>query len=174
MKLTDWRNSVEQNAAKSRFLRLPLEIRYMIYGYVFGGKEYFVYERKEPACALMYEKKTDRELLSVCKQIYLEAALLPIRLSAFYVWPHQVLAWFETEKFTVAQEDAISILRVNFPAVRYDADFLRYFWGLRRVYVSWTRENHSHEKLASIAVRLRKDAGKPHLGVIFVPEDEIW
>jgi hypothetical protein len=159
------------NSTNSPLLHLPAELRNKIWRYVLGGKEYRVEVSKNtPVCRLKSEGKRDVELLSVCKQIHAEAALLPIQLSVFEVLPHLALRWLETEKFTTAQEDSISMLRVQFADAMHGATWLKYFWGLRCVYVCYTpdRQLERPEVLASVTERLRMDAKKPGLSVVFL------
>lgn len=83
------RNSIEDRSRISPFLQLPPELRNKIYDFVFRGEIWQIYmssfslDKKLKATPLGEDERNRLALLSVCRQIHFEAALLPFKLSTF-------------------------------------------------------------------------------------------
>ena len=82
--------STKRNTAQSPFLRLPAEIRNMVYYHVFHGAIYgdFAFLPTSSPYLDRYIKCTHyngytMRILLVCRQIYHETALLPYKLATF-------------------------------------------------------------------------------------------
>jgi len=121
--------SHKSNAIKSPLLRLPAELRNMIFGWVFYDVLYILseYYRSHERVVYMHVDDCpgsytphDLGLLLVCRQIYAETALLPYSLGSFYVWAEflgideQVYALHRFLKArTQEQIDAISFLEFD-------------------------------------------------------------
>ncbi|KAI4701706.1 hypothetical protein J4E81_003446 [Alternaria sp. BMP 2799] len=73
-----------RNAANSPLLRLPAELRNMIYGRVFNNITYKLYMPygAYPLCESSFQE-TDMGLILVSRQIHAETAYLPYELSTF-------------------------------------------------------------------------------------------
>ena len=77
-------NSSQQNATRSPLLRLPAEIRIMVFGYVFQDEDYYtgsgypIYSMQEHPSL-----RRDLGLLLFSRQLYREAASLPYKLAVF-------------------------------------------------------------------------------------------
>ncbi|CAO2657016.1 Nn.00g058190.m01.CDS01 [Neocucurbitaria sp. VM-36] len=119
--MTDNCNSVhacaaitEQNQRESRLLRLPGEFRNAIYGYVFDEGTYaFIGMRdgRDVVMALIDAKPHQLAILSVCRQIYHEACMLPFLLNTIrFNTLHTFLQ--RTNFFTRPQCHAIKRLHV--------------------------------------------------------------
>ncbi|KAH7086755.1 hypothetical protein FB567DRAFT_602289 [Paraphoma chrysanthemicola] len=130
IRLNDSRDGLtitKRNARDSPLLRLPGEIRNIIYGYVFGGKT-FTNMRKwvgwslhdtffaqpyadDPSKYLLSHSNIiflDLTLLSSCRQIYEEARQLPIALNTWrFSNPEAMLTLYST-RFLNFQAQAIS------------------------------------------------------------------
>jgi hypothetical protein len=74
-------NSSHQNATNSPLLRLPTEIRTMVFDYVFQGESYVI----GPGSSMRQRPSLRRDLglLLVSRQLYHETALLPYKLGLF-------------------------------------------------------------------------------------------
>ncbi|EUC46072.1 hypothetical protein COCMIDRAFT_54347, partial [Bipolaris oryzae ATCC 44560] len=66
-----------RNQRESPLLRLPAEVRSMVWEYVFGGYHIYVYPREIHRRIL--------RLMTVCRQIFMEAVLLPFRLNTWHI-----------------------------------------------------------------------------------------
>ncbi|KAF2833358.1 hypothetical protein CC86DRAFT_399985 [Ophiobolus disseminans] len=75
----------DRNARDSELLHLPPDIGAMIWSYALGGQTIFLLPKPDPMAAVC-DPKDRFPLLSVCRQIYSEAALLPRTLSTFAFW----------------------------------------------------------------------------------------
>ncbi|KAI4647686.1 hypothetical protein J4E93_004096 [Alternaria ventricosa] len=80
------------NATNSPLLRLPAELRNIVYGYVFEGNRYalggylFTGKRPEEGNTLIWRtsRSNDIGLLLACRQLHAETALLPYKLGVFH------------------------------------------------------------------------------------------
>lgn len=157
-------------AQASPFLGLPLHIPIRICGYILGGKEYHIHipkGKREPICALE-DGHTDRQILSMCKQIHSETKLLPFNLNVFYVWPHTFNRWLNAETLTTGQEESISQLRFNWPEVQeVVGDELAWFWGLKTVHVTYVPDGSSVVQFRALVEALRSGAERKDLRVVF-------
>jgi len=85
------RFSTRLNAANSPLLRLPAELRNLVYGYVFKGNRYelggylFTGKRPEEGNTLIWRKLETNALglLLASRQLHAETALLPYKLGVF-------------------------------------------------------------------------------------------
>jgi hypothetical protein len=74
--------SAQKNAQESRLLRLPPEVRMMIWGYSLGGQTIKLAQKR---LSPHYDPRLVNRfpLLRVCRQVYLDAAVLPYTLDTF-------------------------------------------------------------------------------------------
>ncbi|CAN9321678.1 unnamed protein product [Alternaria sp. RS040] len=76
-----------ENQQDSLLLRLPPELRCLVFEYVLGGNTYEIrYHQKSEAVKNTTISKHALALLSVCRQIFAETALLPFSLNTFSVF----------------------------------------------------------------------------------------
>jgi hypothetical protein len=76
-------SSCEQNSLSSDLLRLPPEVRMMIWSYALSGQTIKLAPKRRPLEMVVWSH--DRfPLLRVCRQVYSEAAILPYTLNTFY------------------------------------------------------------------------------------------
>lgn len=82
---TDKYYSTELNSINSPFLRLPAEIKIMIFTHIFSGKRYIFQGRKGclVSCAGSFTQM-DMSLLLVSRQAHADTALLPYKLGRIY------------------------------------------------------------------------------------------
>lgn len=87
--------STTLNAINSPLLRLPAELRNMIFGWVFRDVEYGLADTYLPQDGILsmhivntFGSHTlhDLILLLICRQVHAETALLPYSLGSFDVW----------------------------------------------------------------------------------------
>jgi len=86
------RFSSKLNATNSPLLRLPAELRNIVYGYVFEGNRYalggylFTGKRPEEGNTLIWRtsRSNDIGLLLASRQLHAETALLPYKLGVFH------------------------------------------------------------------------------------------
>ncbi len=119
----------KRNQLASPFLRLPGEIRNMIYGHVLraAGGAYF-FNRTAGLRAQLREETPDPTrlaLLGVCRQIYQETASLPFQLNIFQVDSLYAFSLL-TDSLTSFQRCSIKKLQVgiDFKSCYEVADFL--------------------------------------------------
>ena len=128
--------SYKSNAINSPLLRLPGEIRNMIFGWVFRGVEYGLangYWPYDEVVRMQIDNQSGRHtfrdfnLLRVCRQVHAETALLPYSLGSFDIpGVDQSLCYYERlqalegfmKRRTEEQIDAIS--RLTFDGSRDD------------------------------------------------------
>lgn len=107
---------VERNS-KSPLLSLPPEIRNRIWEYTFGHNVYEVLAghdrvRRPSIIRLSYGSSTGLALLQSCRQIYSEAALMPLHLSTF-VFDSTSKIMRATSQFTKRQRKHIRHIRFD-------------------------------------------------------------
>jgi len=116
-------SSSEHNALASPLLRLPAELRNLIYTYVISNNKYGEGgfsgssdpETGEPIHMRLapYEKgQIWIGLLLTCRQIHSETAPLPFALNTFCLIDSLIFAWFF--KFATKQRFVVSTLRIEF------------------------------------------------------------
>ena len=82
-------NSTQQNATRSPLLRLPPEIRHMVFNHVFQDKHYSIGYGYP-----MWKRSSlhhDLGLFLVSRQLYRETSLLPYKLGVFHLWYEPIL-----------------------------------------------------------------------------------
>ncbi|KAI4926058.1 uncharacterized protein J4E92_006795 [Alternaria infectoria] len=86
-----------QNQRNSPLLRLPAEIRHLIFGYALGGKTFHIdYNEYQGIAKNMTVSKNTLALLAVCRQVFAETALLPFSSNTFSAIHPQVFnMWIE-------------------------------------------------------------------------------
>lgn len=108
-------NSAKRNDRESPLLRLPVEIRNKIYTYVFRNDVHcfhiplhgFLLSPARPRLVLKKPASAQLALLSVCRKVYRDAALLPFSLNLF-VFDEVTDLGFLRSRFTAAQRQAIA------------------------------------------------------------------
>ncbi|KAF2795816.1 hypothetical protein K505DRAFT_191384, partial [Melanomma pulvis-pyrius CBS 109.77] len=101
-----------RNQRESPFLRLPTEIRRIIYEFALGGKHYTTGKklgRKLPNSKFLAGPHP-LALLSVCQQIYDETALLPFSVNSFsFQLDLDLSKW--ADELLPGQRDAVTAFR---------------------------------------------------------------
>ena len=118
---------LELNQEKSPLLRLPPEIRDMIWKYVLGGKTFDSYgeddghpKRKrsaklEPSPG---DPKEGFALLRTCRQVYLETASYPITLSSLECQDPKILM-YAVNKLKPYQRKQFRLIRMSYESWNY-------------------------------------------------------
>ena len=106
--------SIKHNSETS-LLRLPAEIRNLIWEYALGGRTIRCFALSFPTPTSRIAKGANNALLRVCRQIYAETALSPYRMNTFSFdsfWSTQ--QWLRTEsKALPVQRQAIKTVRIK-------------------------------------------------------------
>jgi hypothetical protein len=84
VRYADSASSNERNDRESPLLRLPQEIRDQIYGYVFTHDTYIFRSISPRVAGLVQSKATSVGLVSACRRLHHETALLPFTLGSFH------------------------------------------------------------------------------------------
>lgn len=87
--------SARHNQRESSLLKLPAEIRNIIFRYALSGVEYKIKEDDNLSMRNIVTQPDALALLAVCRQIYSETALLPFSLNIFssYLFPMDLKNW---------------------------------------------------------------------------------
>ncbi|CAN9355968.1 unnamed protein product [Alternaria alternata] len=99
-----------ENQQDSPLLRLPPELRCLVFEYALGGNTYMIrYHRTSKAVKNTTVAKHALALLSVCRQIFAETALLPFSLNTFSVF-HPVIFNMWIKSFHPAFAEVVTSL----------------------------------------------------------------
>ncbi|KAF7671513.1 hypothetical protein GT037_010325 [Alternaria burnsii] len=108
-----------ENQQDSLLLRLPPELRCLVFEYVLGGNTYEIrYHQKSEAVKHTTISKHALALLSVCRQIFAETALLPFGLNTFSVF-HPLVFNIWIKGFHLAFAEVVTSVRINILAYRF-------------------------------------------------------
>ncbi|KAI4917556.1 uncharacterized protein J4E92_008950 [Alternaria infectoria] len=134
----------ELNSVDSPLLRLPAEIRVMIFNHVFSGEKYLFHRHEVLADAILVScgrsfTELNMSLLLVSRQAHAETALLPYKLSTlcfpsqsgWSTWQHSIKLFLEER--SVEQIKAIVCLQAH--VVTYDPQ-----WGGEKTGVWWANK----------------------------------
>ncbi|KAI4915817.1 hypothetical protein J4E90_004263 [Alternaria incomplexa] len=102
-----------QNQRDSPLLRLPAEIRHLIFGYALGGKTFYIHHDDRQGIAKNETvSKNTLALLAVCRQVFAETALLPFSSNTFSATHPQVFnMWIED--FPSVFAEAVTSVRLH-------------------------------------------------------------
>ncbi|KAI4609748.1 hypothetical protein J4E80_008393 [Alternaria sp. BMP 0032] len=106
------------NQRNSPLLRLPAEIRHMIFGYALGGKTFHIHHHEYQGIAKNGTvSKNALALLAVCRQVFAETALLPFSSNTFSaVHPQVFNMWIED--FPSVFAETVTSLRLH-PCIEF-------------------------------------------------------
>ncbi|CAN9349792.1 hypothetical protein AALT_g5434 [Alternaria alternata] len=108
-----------ENQQGSPLLRLPPELRCLVFEYALGGNTYMIrYHRKSKSVKNTTVAKHALALLSVCRQIFAETALLPFSLNTFSVF-HPVVFNMWIKSFHPAFAEVVTSVRIDILAYRF-------------------------------------------------------
>jgi hypothetical protein len=94
-------------------LRLPPELRCLVFQYALGGNTYEIrYHQRSKAVKNTTLSKHALALLSVCRQIFAETALLPFDLNTFSVF-HPLLFNKWIQSFHLAFAEVVTSVRID-------------------------------------------------------------
>jgi hypothetical protein len=83
---------VRQNQQGSLLLRLPVELRHLIFRYALGGKTYKIeYGPQRGRSTNTTKSEHGLALLAVCRQVFIETSLLPFRSNRVWSFHPMVL-----------------------------------------------------------------------------------
>lgn len=154
-------------------LRLPEELRSVIYRFILGGQEYKIHLKKEYTCIRNHKLGwINLALLGVCKKIYKETKRLPFALNTFRVLPHQMRPW--SNQLSRFQVDAIGCIKLDWMECLHGRLELSLFAGLNYIRISGTPNmTLGSGRLTEITKLLRKTSGRPELTVEIERDDPI-
>ncbi|KAB2106558.1 hypothetical protein AG0111_0g5447 [Alternaria gaisen] len=108
-----------ENQQDSPLLCLPPELRCLVFEYALGGNTYMIrYHRKSKAVKNTTIAKHALALLSVCRQIFAETALLPFSLNTFSV-SHPLVFNIWIMSFHPAFAEVVTSVRIDIVAYRF-------------------------------------------------------
>ncbi|KAG9188226.1 hypothetical protein G6011_02149 [Alternaria panax] len=111
--------NARRNQRDSPLLRLPPELRYMIFEHALGGKTYEIrYDRKSVMAKNTAVSKHALALLSVCRQVFAETALLPFSSNKFSVL-HPLIFNVWIESLCPVFAEVITSVRINLVPLGY-------------------------------------------------------
>ena len=179
---------MQRNTEQSPLLRLPAEIRNLIFHYVLGGQkvaihspsyyrpheseckgesDFAISEFKDPYIILERSRSVRPvDLLKTCRQIYAETVLLPFALNTFS-YSSEIEVLDIKNKIFEAQRHAITA--VQFCAIRGSLQnqdgrikAMSYLPGLRKVYINiYFEDDHTFEVPGSPAVDRSDQSNRP-------------
>ncbi|KAF2797890.1 hypothetical protein K505DRAFT_358020 [Melanomma pulvis-pyrius CBS 109.77] len=158
----------KRNDRESPFLRLPAEIRNLIYKHMF--------EKKYDIIPLEMDWRGRRHLVSLgcpdvnllltCRQIYYEAALLPFKLNFFHPVTGAAL-WRMSKTLLRGQRSSMTTLTVDRAVAHWMASAreVRKFFNLKRIIV-WVTAAEAAVDFTTIANRMRTNLKNDNLEII--------
>ncbi|OAG15989.1 hypothetical protein CC77DRAFT_1078733 [Alternaria alternata] len=112
-----------ENQQGSPLLRLPPELRCLVFEYALGGNTYMIrYHRTSKAVKNTTVTKHALALLSVCRQIFAETALLSFSLNTFSVF-HPVVFNMWIKSFHPAFAEVVTSVRIDTLALWYKTHY---------------------------------------------------